>query len=136
MDKISIEARSRNMAKIRAKNTKPELAIRSFLHSKGFRYRIHYPLKGKPDIVFPKQKVIIFVHGCFWHGHGCKLDHISKSNTEFWNNKIKANKGRDRSSLKSLKSDGWRVFVIWECQIKQKSLNKFLKNLSIALNRP
>src|SRR3989344_1575669 len=95
MDKIDAATRSRNMARIKAKNTKPELLLRKLLFSSGYRYRLHYRLKGKPDIVFPKKKVAIFVNGCFWHGHGCKVDHISKSNTDFWIQKIDKNRNRD-----------------------------------------
>lgn len=122
MDKISIDARSKNMAKIKAKNTKPELSVIKLLYSKNYRYRIHYSLKGKPDIVFPKAKIAVFVHGCYWHGHGCKVDHISKSNTEFWNKKIVTNKARDKKVLKQLRGEGWKVFVIWECDIRRDVL--------------
>jgi DNA mismatch endonuclease (patch repair protein) len=116
MDKITTEARSRNMARIRAKNTDPELKIRRLLYSQGFRYRIHHPLKGKPDIVFPKKKIAIFVNGCFWHGHGCKVDHVSKSNPAYWTDKIARNKERDKEVYKFLTKEGWKVITIWECE--------------------
>lgn len=121
MDKITPEIRSRNMSRIRSKNTKPELALRRMLFSKGYRYRIHYPLPGKPDIVFPSKKIAIFVNGCFWHGHGCKLDHISKTNSKFWNEKIKSNKKRDQINQDLIKNKRWKVIVIWECSV----LNEF-----------
>ena len=119
MDKVTIEARSRNMARIRGKNTKPELSVRKLLTSKGLRYRIHFLLPGRPDIVFPSKKFAVFIHGCYWHGHGCKVDHVSKSNTEFWNAKIEMNKQRDRKNIVSLKRKGWKPVVIWECKIRK-----------------
>jgi DNA mismatch endonuclease, patch repair protein len=128
MDKITSEARSRNMSKIKAKNTKPELKVRSILYSQGYRYRIHYPLEGKPDIVFPKKKVAIFVNGCFWHGHGCKIDHVSKSNSEFWLNKISNNKERDKKINQNLTNEGWKVLTIWECD-KLSDISKMWKLL-------
>jgi DNA mismatch endonuclease, patch repair protein len=94
MDKVSKETRSRNMSLIRAKNTKPELLVRKALHKLGLRYRIHYPLLGKPDIAFPSKKLTIFIHGCFWHGHGCKFDHKPKSNKLFWSSKIIKKQGK------------------------------------------
>lgn len=133
MDKINSEARSRNMSRIKSKNTDPELKLRRHLYSQGYRYRIHCSLKGKPDIVFPKQKIVIFVHGCYWHGHGCKVDHIPKSNTEFWNNKIAKNKERDKVTKKVLTKSGWKVLTIWECKIlenPQASCNQIIKALS------
>lgn len=125
MDKITTEARSRNMSKIKAKDTLPELKIRKLLYSKGYRYRIHYPLKGKPDIVFPKKKIAVFVNGCFWHGHGCKVDHIPKTNSSYWNRKIAKNKKRDIQINGFLKALGWNVITLWECEIEQ-SPKKFL----------
>lgn len=133
MDKINSEARSRNMSRIRSKNTDPEIKLRKHLYSQGYRYRIHYSLQGKPDIVFPKQKIAIFVHGCYWHGHGCKVDHIPKSNTEFWNNKITKNKERDKVTKKVLTKSGWKVLIIWECKIlenPQASSHQIIKVLS------
>lgn len=106
------------MARIKAKNTAPELSVRKVLSSERYRYRIHYFLHGKPDIVFLQYKIAVFVHGCYWHGHGCKVDHISKSNTEFWNKKITVNKERDNGIQKLLKEEGWKVFIIWECDVR------------------
>ena len=117
MDKVTPEVRSRNMSRIRSKNTSPELILRKLLFSKGYRFRIHYKLPGKPDIVFPKKKIAIFVHGCFWHGHGCKIDHLSKTNSEFWNVKIKNNKARDRKVVSLLRNEGWKVLIFWECKL-------------------
>lgn len=128
MDKITPEARSRNMSRIKSKNTKPELILRKLLFSKGFRYRIHYPLPGKPDIVFPKKKIAIFVNGCFWHGHGCKNDHISKTNSNSWKEKIKNNKKRDLKALNLLKKEKWKTLTLWECGISEDS-EKELKHI-------
>lgn len=118
MDKVNGETRSRNMSLIRAKNTQPELLVRKALHKLGFRYRIHYPLPGKPDITFPSKKIAVFIHGCFWHGHGCKFDHKPKTNKLFWSSKITKNKERDLKNNKKLKEKGWQVIIVWECSIK------------------
>ena len=123
MDKVSRETRSRNMSLIRAKNTQPELLVRKALHKLGFRYRIHYPLPGKPDIIFPPKKVAVFIHGCFWHGHGCEFDHKPKSHKLFWSSKITKNKERDSKNYKELKDKGWLVVTVWECDIKKKLNN-------------
>jgi len=111
------------MAKIRGKNTKPEIIVRKFLFSRGFRYRINdsrYP--GSPDVVLPRYRTAIFVHGCFWHGHkGCKLFKYPKTNRKFWYEKIMRNQERDNQKIKLLKQEGWNIIVIWECQIKKSS---------------
>lgn len=130
MDKINREARSKNMAMIGSKNTKPELIVRKEFRKLGLRYRIHYPLLGKPDIVFPSKKVSVFVHGCFWHGHGCKNDHIPKSNKKFWYSKIETNKRRDISTRKSLTKSGWKVIVIWECEIEINKVKDFRNKIN------
>lgn len=135
MDKITSEARSRNMSRIKAKNTNPELKVRRILYSQGYRYRIHYPLKGKPDIVFPKKKIAVFVNGCFWHGHGCKVDHISRTNSSYWNSKIAKNKRRDKQINRFLKALGWNVITLWECDIEQNPINWVEQNLLQGLER-
>lgn len=138
MDKISIDIRSRNMARIKAKNTKPELTVRKLLTSKNYRYRIHYQLHGKPDIVFPKYKIAVFVHGCYWHGHGCKVDHVAKSNTDFWSSKIIRNKERDKQNKDSLIKEGWKVLTIWECDIRkncESACAELLKFLAVKTMR-
>jgi DNA mismatch endonuclease (patch repair protein) len=127
MDKIDKVTRSKNMAHIRAKNTSPELQIRKRLSVLGFRYRIHYLLPGKPDIVFPSKKAVIFINGCFWHGHGCKLDHKPKSNVVYWNEKISKNKERDIKNHSLLKKLGWKVVVLWECKISTNLDNSISK---------
>lgn len=120
MDIVSKEKRSRIMSGIKGKNTKPELLLRSALHKLGFRFRIQRKdLPGKPDIVLPKYKTIIFVHGCFWHRHpGCKYAYTPKSNIEFWTNKLEGNVIRDRLTEKALEEMGWRILIVWECEVK------------------
>lgn len=119
MDKLNKARRSWNMSRIRSRNTGPEIKLRKYLYNKGLRYRIHYVLRGKPDIVFPKQKIAIFVNGCFWHYHGCKNSTVPKSNTVFWKNKLTQNKERDRKNLQILKFEGWQTLTVWECEIEE-----------------
>jgi DNA mismatch endonuclease (patch repair protein) len=120
VDKLTKEHRSWNMGRIKSGDTKPELAVRSILHRMGYRFRLHRKdLPGKPDIVLPKYKVVIFVHGCFWHHHkGCKYAYIPKSRTDFWLEKFKNNTERDCKVVDELTEMGWRVHIIWECEIK------------------
>lgn len=107
------------MAGIRGKNTKPELLIRKALHARGFRYRIHCrDLPGNPDMCFPRYRAVIFVHGCFWHGHNCHLFKWPKTRPEFWSAKIARNREVDGSAEQKLLSEGWRVATIWECALK------------------
>ncbi len=120
-DIITPEKRSVLMAKIRSKNTKPEILIRKRLFAHGFRYKIHTKLPGKPDIVLKKYNAIIFVHGCFWHGHDCHLFVQPKTRSEFWSDKIDRNRLNDIRSTKALKKSGWRVATIWECSIRGKA---------------
>lgn len=117
-DKVT---RSRNMAAIKGKNTKPEVWLRKELFKRGFRYRLHRKdLPGKPDIVLPRYKTVIFVNGCFWHLHeGCRYFKLPKSNTEFWRSKILGNKERDLRNHRTLASSGWQVIIVWECAIKR-----------------
>ena len=122
VDIVTPDVRSRMMAGIRGKNTKPELAIRSALHCLGFRFRLHRKdLPGKPDLVFPKHNAVILVHGCFWHGHDCHLFKWPKTRSEFWHQKISSNIARDRRHLLALADGGWRVAVIWECALKGRT---------------
>lgn len=107
------------MSGIRGKDTKPELMIRRALHSKGFRYLLHSSnLPGKPDMVFPKYRAVIFVHGCFWHVHGCKYFKLPASRTEFWREKLLKNRRRDELALETIQALGWRVLVVWECSTR------------------
>ncbi|MCK1319402.1 very short patch repair endonuclease [Bradyrhizobium sp. 156] len=118
-DVVSVEVRSRMMAGIRGKNTKPELIIRRGLHARAFRYVLHDKrLPGKPDLVFPKYRAAIFVHGCFWHGHDCHLFRWPTTRTDFWRKKINRNREVDRKALVALKEAGWRCCIIWECSLK------------------
>ncbi|HPF39592.1 MAG TPA: very short patch repair endonuclease [Phycisphaerae bacterium] len=113
--------RSFNMSRIRGRDTKPEMAVRRFLHRRGYRYRLHVSgLKGKPDLVFTRRRKAIFVHGCFWHRHSCDNGRaMPKSRAEFWNRKFRDTRKRDEFSLKSLETEGWKTFVIWECEIRR-----------------
>lgn len=135
MDTLSPDDRSALMSRIRGRDTKPELVIRKLLHRLGYRYRLHRKdLPGKPDIVFAKRHKVIFVHGCFWHGHtdkGCKLARTPKSRIEFWTAKVEYNRARDARNERALKSLGWQVMTLWECELKnlnpiQARLEKFL----------
>lgn len=123
MDKVSRAQRSRNMAAVRTKDTEAELFVRRLLHSEGFRFRIHRKdLPGTPDIVLPKYRATIFVHGCFWHAHGCSRGNAPSSNVNFWKRKREANVNRDRRQIEALTSLGWRVLVLWECELKDRSI--------------
>jgi DNA mismatch endonuclease, patch repair protein len=123
MDTLTPAERSTRMALIRSKNTKPELEVRKLTHALGYRYSLHKRgLPGKPDLAFPCQKKVIFVHGCFWHSHeGCRVANQPKSRSDFWENKFKRNKARDASNQLSLMKGGWDVCVIWECETKNIS---------------
>ena len=126
-DRITKEQRSKNMSQIRSKDTSIELKVRKYLFSLGYRYRVNYKeLPGKPDIVFTKKKIAIFIHGCYWHGHNCnsRYAHISKSNTNYWNTKIQRNQERDKRNIEQLEKDGWKVIVLWECEIKDNLKKK------------
>ncbi|MGN6603020.1 MAG: very short patch repair endonuclease [Ginsengibacter sp.] len=127
-DVHSPEIRSYNMSMIKGKNTKPEMLVRKFLHTNGYRYKLHdKTLPGKPDIVLPKYKTVIFVHGCFWHGHkNCKYFVVPKTRTEWWLNKINGNIANDEKTTKALKKGGWKVITIWECNLKPSKLQKTL----------
>lgn len=120
-DSISATRRSEIMSHIKSKDTSIELLVRRKLFSMGYRYRVNYKvLPGKPDIVFTKKKVVIFIHGCYWHGHNCgsRYAHTSQSNKAYWGSKIERTKQRDEKHIKELESHGWKVVVLWECQIR------------------
>ena len=119
MDVHTPEQRSFNMSKIRGKDTRPEMMVRGWLWATGYRYRLHRKdLPGRPDIVLSKYRAVIFVHGCFWHRHGCKYTTFPGSRQEFWQAKFKGNVQRDKDSQTKLVSQGWRILVLWECEIK------------------
>jgi len=130
-DKHSKETRSYNMSQIRSKDTKPELQVRKYLFSQGFRYRLNVRnLPGKPDLVLPKYNTVIMVHGCFWHGHkGCRYFILPKSNQSYWVPKIDRNISRDKDSKQKLLALGWQVLEIWECELKKDKVQETLKNL-------
>ena len=124
MDVVDRATRSRMMSGIRGRDTKPEKLVRSFLHRAGLRFRLHAPLPGKPDLVFPKHHAVVFVHGCFWHRHaGCRYATMPSSNAEFWQAKFDANVARDKRVTRQLRKDGWRVFVVWECRLSSSALD-------------
>jgi DNA mismatch endonuclease (patch repair protein) len=124
------------MASIASKNTKPEMIVRKYLFSRGFRYRLNDPrLPGKPDIVLRRYRTCIFVNGCFWHGHeGCKYYTVPKSNTEFWVKKISRNRERDAEVHRKIAALGWHCIVLWECQLKPKVREQTLTSLEYTLN--
>jgi DNA mismatch endonuclease (patch repair protein) len=134
-DVHSKATRSYNMSRIRSKDTKPEMLVRRFLHKNGFRYRLHVKdMPGKPDIVLPKYKTVIFIHGCFWHGHeGCKYYVVPKSRTEWWLHKIGTNTANDINAENLLTASGWNIITIWECELKGASVEKTLINLQNTL---
>jgi DNA mismatch endonuclease (patch repair protein) len=131
MDRVSVEKRSSIMRAVHSKNTTPELAVRKILTRLGYRYRLHRKdLAGRPDIVFAGRKKVIFVHGCFWHGHDCKKGRTP--DIEYWQNKLKTNISRDASNVEKLVGTGWSVLTIWQCELKdltalEKRLSDFLK---------
>lgn len=121
-DVVSPEVRSRMMAGIRGSNTKPEMALRQGLHALGYRYRLHdRSLPGRPDLVFPSRKAVLFAHGCFWHRHDCHLFRMPSSRTEFWSAKIAGNVERDEKAIAALRASGWRVGIVWECALQGRT---------------
>ncbi|WP_376694679.1 very short patch repair endonuclease [Wenzhouxiangella sp. EGI_FJ10305] len=127
--------RSRVMRAVKSKDTEPEMAVRRLVYRMGYRYRLHRKdLPGNPDLVFGSRKKVIFVHGCFWHGHDCKRgSRMPKSNRNYWEQKISRNQERDREHLKALKAGGWRALVLWECELKEngeieRRLSEFLEH--------
>lgn len=136
-DKLTREQRHRCMAAIHSKDTKPEMVVRRYLFSRGFRYRLNHPrLPGHPDIVLRKYRTVIFVNGCFWHGHeGCRYYSLPKTNTDFWRAKIERNKERDRREQSELAAMGWHCITVWECQLKAGEREKTLTALEYTLNR-
>ena len=128
--------RSYNMSRIRGKNTKPELQVRKYLHAHGFRYKLYdKTLPGKPDIVLPKYKTAIFIHGCFWHGHkGCKYFVVPKTRTEWWLNKINSNIANDTKAVKALRKEGWKIINLWECDLRFPKLERALSSLPKKIN--
>lgn len=121
-DVFTPEERSRIMGRIRAKDTAPEMVVRRIAHALGYRYRLHRSdLPGKPDLVFPMYRSVIFVNGCFWHGHSCRRGALPASNAEFWSKKIGATQARDERSRAELEREGWRVMTLWQCELHERA---------------
>ncbi len=137
-DNHSKEVRSYNMSRIRSKNTKPEEMVRKYLFAQGFRYRKNDArLPGKPDVVLPKYRTVVFVNGCFWHKHeGCRYFVWPKSNEEFWEKKIMSNVQRDMCNYQLLVQSGWKVITVWECQLKKNNCRETLEQLVSAIRDP
>jgi len=131
------QTRSYNMSQIKSRDTKPELLVRKFLFANGFRYKLHdKKLSGKPDIVLPKLRTVIFVHGCFWHGHdSCRYYVVPKTRTKFWLNKISRNKQRDEENIFRLRNEGWKAFSIFECELKGTNQERTLKKILTRLKK-
>ena len=131
-DVLTPSQRHRNMAAIHSASTKPELYLRRALWHHGFRYRVNDKrLPGRPDIVLPKYRSVVFVHGCFWHGHkGCPTSHIPETNTEFWTAKIARNQERDQEVWRKLEAKGWNVIIVWECQLKKANLEETIDRVA------
>ncbi|EMH6929975.1 TPA: very short patch repair endonuclease [Pseudomonas aeruginosa] len=120
MDRLSVEQRSRLMSRVKGKNTAPELVVRRLVFGMGYRYRLHLKnLPGRPDLAFLGRKKVIFVNGCFWHGHtGCRYGQLPKTRLEYWQDKIERNKKRDEENIYSLETNGWQVLTIWQCELR------------------
>jgi DNA mismatch endonuclease (patch repair protein) len=137
MDTLTTAERSKQMALIRSKNTKPELLVGAVVRSHGYRFRLHCSdLPGKPDLVFPKLKKVIFVHGCFWHGHKCRLGRVPKSHKDYWVGKIIGNHKRDLRTLRLLRRSGWNYLVLWECHLRKRNLSQLSSRILRFLEKP
>lgn len=129
-DKLTPEARSALMSRIRSKDTKPEMAVRRLLHGLGYRYVLHDArLPGKPDLVFPSRRKVVFVHGCFWHGHNCRRGFRPANNAQFWAAKIDGNRARDRRHARAIRAQGWQMFIVWECAIRSQQMAALARRL-------
>lgn len=134
-DRLSSDARSKLMGRIKGKNTRPEIIVRRVAHALGYRFRLHRrDLPGKPDLVFPRSKKVIFVHGCFWHRHDCPRGTMPQTNTEFWEAKFRRNVERDEAALRALIDEGWSPLVVWECETRdrdqlERTLTQFLRSV-------
>jgi DNA mismatch endonuclease (patch repair protein) len=137
-DVHTTSTRSYNMSRIRGKDTKPEMLVRQYLHARGLRYRLHTKeLPGKPDLVFSGLRTVVFVHGCFWHRHeGCRYFVVPKTRTDFWLNKIGRNVVNDERQQEELRNQGWRVLVVWECELRPLNRERTLERLFYSLTAP
>ena len=131
------KTRSYNMSRIRSTDTKPELLVRKFLHAQGYRYKLHdKTLPGKPDLVLPKYRTLIFIHGCFWHGHAnCKYYKVPQTRTGWWLNKINTNKANDAKAVKALKKEGWKVILVWSCKLQKRNYINTFESLLRKLDK-
>jgi DNA mismatch endonuclease, patch repair protein len=119
VDVLTPTQRSFNMSRIRGRDTKPELVLRRGLHARGFRFRLHRrDLPGRPDLIFPSRRAVIFVHGCFWHGHDCPMCRLPATRADFWQAKIEGNRVRDQNAVRALAAIGWRILIVWECALR------------------
>jgi len=133
-DVVDSATRSRMMSGIRARDTRPEMQVRQILHRMGFRFRLHVrKLPGTPDIVLPRWRAVVFVHGCFWHGHDCPYFRLPKTRTDFWREKISRNQHKDYSARQSLRAAGWRVGIVWECALR--GANRNIENVTRQLEQ-
>ena len=134
-DVLTPDQRYRNMAAIHSSSTKPELKLRRALWSLGFRYRVNEKrLPGKPDIVLPKYRTVVFIHGCFWHGHkGCKYYTVPKTNTDFWTAKVARNQERDQEVWRQLEAKGWSVIIVWECELKKNVMEETIQRVEAEI---
>ncbi|ABY96439.1 DNA mismatch endonuclease Vsr [Pseudomonas sp. SbB1] len=131
MDRLSVEQRSWLMSRIKGKNTTPELIVRKLVYGMGYRYRLHLKyLQGRPDLTFLRRKKVIFVNGCFWHGHpNCRYGRLPKTRLEYWQEKIEKNKRRDTENIHALQADGWQVLTVWQCELRNlEQLREKLQN--------
>ena len=136
VDTVSKEKRSYIMSQVKGFNTKPEVLVRKFLFRNGFRYRVNVTsLPGRPDIVFTKFKTVIFINGCFWHGHDCKKGRLPKTNTEWWESKIKRTRENDKRAVDRLRKENWRILIIWECNLKGNKTQSSLEKLKTKLEK-
>lgn len=134
-DRVTAVVRSKIMAAVQTKNTGPEVAVRSMLHALGYRYRLHDKrLPGSPDLVFASRRKVVFVHGCFWHGHACRWGRLPKTRPEYWGPKIEGNRARDARNRQALRKAGWRTIAVWQCELKTPM--PLLKKLCVFLDRP
>lgn len=135
-DTVSPAVRSRVMAAVKGQNTRPEIVVRKALHAAGYRFRLHRrDLPGRPDVVLPRHRVVVFVHGCFWHGHNCRRGRKPSSNTDFWSAKLTRNVERDRAVAEALAARGWAVETVWECSL-DVGIERVLARLTRALRSP
>lgn len=131
VDTLTQEERSERMARIRGRDTAPELKVRRFLHAMGFRYRLHVRnLPGKPDIVLPKYRTVVLVNGCFWHAHRCQKGRLPATRREFWASKFQRNRERDRANRRRLRAAGWQVIILWECELSKSRIDRVLDRLA------